>query len=401
MKALTGFLLICLCTYSPCWAGQNVFSIKGAELYLNDRAFKVIGLRCSNALISDNTTRDLINSLDLYKSYGVNTVSVFFMGSRFGDVKGYRPDASLDPRYTRRMARIIEAADERAMVVIAGCLYWSTSRAKEDLGHWTQVEANRAVANTVRWLQAQDYRNVIVDPDNEGMAGRAKKWSTEALIAAAHAVDRSFMVANNTRQEAPNADLNMHFGPKEKDKPWFDSEATPAQTPGKYWGRFSKETHQANERYYNYSRIGRYTAEMKEDQLHTTRQQMAEYNGYVLASTWLQCSLAQGVKGPFTQPGGRSNLGANGDEQAAWNTNLDTIHPDAGILWWLEFVKETYGPWQPRLASRKSHIEKQGELIIEAEAFAHQVTSTYTGYQHVHQWQLKTDRAGYSGQGFI
>ena len=41
----------------------------------------------------------------------------------------------------------IEAADEECMIVVVGCLYWSTSRAKEDLvGLWTQEDANRAVA---------------------------------------------------------------------------------------------------------------------------------------------------------------------------------------------------------------------------------------------------------------
>ena len=345
-------VLICLCVSTTCLAGQHVFRVEGSDLYLNERAIKIIGLRCSNALISDATTQALIDSLDLYKSYGVNTVSVFFMGSRFGDVKGYRPDASLDPVYTRRMARIIEAADQRGMVVIVGCLYWSTSRAKEDLGHWTQVGANQAVANTVQWLKANDYRNVFVDPDNEGMAGRANDWSTEALIAAAHAVDRSIMVANNTRKKATNSDLNTHFGPKEKGKPWLDSEATPKKAPGGYWGRFSKETHQAEKAYYNYSRVGRYTVEMKAEQLHATRQQLTQNNGYVLASTWLQCSPAQGTKGPFTSLGGRSNLGSSRDEQAGWNTDIDTIHPDAGIRWWMEFVKKTYGPWKPSFANR-------------------------------------------------
>jgi len=49
---------------------------------------------------------------------------------------------------------------------------------------------------------------------------------------------------------------------------------------------------------------------MKENQLNVTRQQMAEHNGYVLASTWLQCSPAQGVKGalgPHLARQGRMN----------------------------------------------------------------------------------------------
>ena len=49
-------------------------------------------------------------------------------------------------------------------MVLVGCLYWSTSRAKEDLGHWTQVEANRAVAQTVEWLISAkiERRDVVI-----------------------------------------------------------------------------------------------------------------------------------------------------------------------------------------------------------------------------------------------
>ena len=130
-------LLLFLGISMSCLAGNHVLRIDGTDLYVNEMEFKIIGLRCSNALLSDQTAQDLIDHLDTFKSFGVNTVTVYFMGSRFGDVKGYRPDASLDPLYASRMGRIIEAADERGMIVLVGCLYWSTSKAKEDLGHWT------------------------------------------------------------------------------------------------------------------------------------------------------------------------------------------------------------------------------------------------------------------------
>lgn len=348
MKLILLFL-IGVCVSACGLASQYVFSIKGASLYLNGQEFKIIGLRCSNALISDKTTQDLIDSLDLYKSYGVNMVSVYLMGSRYGDVKGYRPDASLDSTYAKRMARIIEAAEERGMVVLVGCLYWSTSRAKEDLGHWTQAEANKAVANTVKWLVQHDYRNVFIDPDNEGMASKATGWLIESMIAAAHEVDPSIMVANNNHKAAGNCDLNIHHGPKKPYKPWVNTEATAGKTPtpGGYWGRFSKQTHQANPSYHNYSRIGRYTEEMKKSQRDATVNDMKQYNGYGFSSTWIQCGSSEGINGPFAKLGGRSNLGSNNDKQAAWNRDIDTIHPDAGILWWMEFVKEKYGPWHP------------------------------------------------------
>ena len=69
------------------------------------------------------------------QSYGLNTVSVFVMGSRFGDIEGYRPDGSLDSAVKARLARVLDAMNERGMICIVGCLYWSTSRAKQKLEH--------------------------------------------------------------------------------------------------------------------------------------------------------------------------------------------------------------------------------------------------------------------------
>lgn len=334
-------LLFCLTLLlgSKTFAGGYALSVKGDQILLNGKEIKILGLRCSNALISDKATNDLIEQLDDFKSYGVNTVSVFFMGSRFGDVKGYRPDGSLNPVYTKRMGRIIEAADHRGMIVLVGCLYWSTSRAKEDLKHWKQSDANTAIANTVAWLKQNNYRNVFVDVDNEGMAHDEKGWSIESMINAAHSVDRSIMIAYNDSAPPPsNADLYIHHSPKVKGKPWLDSEATPKTRDG-YWGRYSKESHMESKGvFYNYSRIGRYTAEMKADQIRRTKDEMQKFNGHILASTWLQCVPNHEIGGPFSKPGGDSNI-------PDVDMDIDVLHPDAGIRWWLRFIKEEYGPW--------------------------------------------------------
>lgn len=233
-------------------AGDYTFDVHGNELTLNGEPFKILGFRCSNALISDGTTQRLIDHLDLYRDHGINTVSIFFMGSRFGDVQGYRADASLDPAYAERMGRIIEAADERGMVVQVGCLYWGTSRAKAKLDHWTQEDANRAVANTARWLSNHNYRNVFLEPDNENMAGRANDWAQRPMIAAAHEVDPAIVVASNKRRTPENTDLPIHFAEPVEGKPWLDTEATVSPENGHYWGAYSKETHQdTGGKYYN------------------------------------------------------------------------------------------------------------------------------------------------------
>jgi hypothetical protein len=324
------------------FAGQYVLMVKGNQIVLNERPLKILGLRCSNALISEVKTDELIANLDSFKSYGVNTISVFLMGSRFGDIKGYRADASLDPTYSKRLGRIIEAADKRGMIVLVGCLYWSTSTAKSDLGRWQQTDADKAIGNTIQWLKDHNYHNVFVDVDNEGMAHQATRWSISQMIDAAHAVDKTIMVAYNDRDPAPaNADLYIHMSPKVSGKPWLDSEATPTNAPGRYWGTYSKETHaKPASTFYNFSRIGRYTPEMKSNQYDQTKDGYENYNGHMLASTWLQCGPGEALNGPFMTPGGRSNI-----EDV--NTGMDSLHRDSGILWWLEYIKGRYGAWNP------------------------------------------------------
>lgn len=76
-------------------------SVSGSEILLDGQETKIHGLRCSNALMSDRSTDDLIHALDLYREYGLTTVSVFLMGSRFGEVKGFLPDGSLTQNQPR------------------------------------------------------------------------------------------------------------------------------------------------------------------------------------------------------------------------------------------------------------------------------------------------------------
>jgi hypothetical protein len=295
---------------------RHTLTVVGEELRLNDTRIVVKGLRTSAALISDTTTRDLIAHFDLFRTYGVNTVSVYVMGSRFADVKGYRPDATLEPTYAARLGRIIDAADARGMIVLVGCLYWSTSRAKEDLAHWTQADANRAVANTVAWLQERGYRNVFVDPDNEGMAQVDRKWRIGEMIAAAKAVNPACVIAYNGKAPPPaNADLAIHFSPRIPGKPYVETEGSPPQS--NYWGAYSKR-----EGFYNYLNVGVYTPEMKERQKADTTRHLEGAAGYVFASTWLQ---APPPLGPTMQPGGQGTA------------------EDPGVRWWLEFLRDRHG----------------------------------------------------------
>ena len=304
-------------TPSAASGNRNTLTVDGPEIRLNGEPIKVKGLRMSAALMSDATTRELIEHLDQFRSYGVNTISVYVMGSRFTDVKGYRPDATLDPVCGARLSRIIVAADARKMIVLVGCLYWGGSRAREELAQWTQADADRAVGNTVAWLKARNYRNVFVDPDNEGMANAAMKWSIGEMIERGHAVDPKCVIAYNAKPAPPsNADLAIHFSPRISGKPYVETEGSPPNS--NYWGAYSKPKGADN-----YANVGVYTAEMKERQIAATNQLIEGANGYILASTWLQ---AAPPLGPNMNPGG------------------DGTHEDPGIRWWLEDLRDRHGP---------------------------------------------------------
>ena len=335
-------LLFSMALVKPAEAGKYTFTVKGDQVQLNGTAFKVIGLRTSNALISDESTDQLIKNLDTFKDFGVNTVSVYVMGSHFGDIKGYRPDASLDPVYSARLAKIIEAADQRGMIVLVGCLYWGASAAAHELKDWKQEDANKAIANTVRWLSNNNYRNVFVDPDNEGMAHAAKQFDISKMIDAGHAVDPAIMLANNCGGIPPaNADLLIHYSQKDKDnhRPYIQTEGAPPTKDFRagYWGAFSLNS--GGGRFYNYVRIGRYTPEMKAGQIADTHKAIDKQAGYLIASTWLQCGNHENIPGPFITPGGLAESDINQDPT--------TLAKDAGILWWLQDIKTKYGPWKP------------------------------------------------------
>ena len=106
------FLAIVFSLFVHTLVAQHIFSVKGNKTYLDDTVFQAIGLRCSNALINDQAVDSLINYLDEYRSYGLNTISVYLLGSRYSNIYGYNQDGTLDPVYQQRLEQIIEACDQ-------------------------------------------------------------------------------------------------------------------------------------------------------------------------------------------------------------------------------------------------------------------------------------------------
>lgn len=330
-KFLLKFFSLSLLLTAGCTTNYNpyyVFSVKGEKTYLNDQEILLKGLRMSNALISDEAVAELIAHIDTFAFYGLNSFSVYFMGSRFGDIKGYRKDASLDPVYAKRMSQLIEAADKKGFVVLVGCLYWSTSEAKWE--PWTQKEADLAVANTVKWLRKNNYRNVFIDIDNEGMAMKARKFDPALMVSAARNIDDTYVIATNFKGDPPpEADMAIHHSNRKNGIPYAETEGSAPKTPGGYWGSYSKQGKDWNNGpdLYQYINIGIYTEEMKEAQIKASFEHFDRGDGYMMASTWLQCVPPEG---PNHRPGGSSGTA-----------------DDPGIRWWLQAVRDRYGAYQP------------------------------------------------------
>jgi hypothetical protein len=309
---------------------RNVFSVGRTETKLNGRAVLCRGLRCSNGAFSDEVTDDLIANLEVYRGYGVNCISVFFMGNRFSDMRGYREDAKPEPAIAGRIGRIIEAADDLGMVVLVGCLYWGETKGKWE--SWTQKEANAAVRSTVEWISKNDYRNTFVDVDNEGMALRLAGFDNCQLVLAAKEADPTIMVATNYHGAPPEeADLAVHHSDRAPGKPYIQSEGTPENAPGGYWGWWSRKFDDEN-RYkkdrslWNYLRVGQYNDDMRANSKWLAGWHFDRGDGFLFASTWLQ---AAPPLGPNHDPGG------------------DGSAENPGIRWWLEWLKSRFGAYRP------------------------------------------------------
>ncbi|MHC4296672.1 MAG: hypothetical protein ACYS7Y_05170, partial [Planctomycetota bacterium] len=81
------------------------------------RLYDMWGIRVASASQNQDLTDKLIANLDDYRSYGVNTVTVFVQGSSGGFSDPFSPDGrSIDAGHLTRIRQIIKACDKRRMV---------------------------------------------------------------------------------------------------------------------------------------------------------------------------------------------------------------------------------------------------------------------------------------------
>jgi hypothetical protein len=118
----------------------------------------------------ERNTREFAAALPEWRRHGVLAFTVNLQG---GSPEGYSkeqpwentaiaPDGALRPDYMRRLEAVLDRADDLGMVAIVGYFYFGQDQRVRD-----EAAVKRAVVNATQWLLEKDYRNVLVEVNNE------------------------------------------------------------------------------------------------------------------------------------------------------------------------------------------------------------------------------------------
>lgn len=174
------------------------------DLATNERRpFDMWISRLANAAFDARYTDAVIEQLDDYKRYGINTIVVSLQGGAIGRAtypRVFHPDGALDlasPVYAN-LRELLRATDERGMVVILQVWYFNRVPNVP-----TDKAALRATRNAVRWFRNTGYRHFVYDLVNELGTGFAKQRALFSTLPGAIAL------LDVVRQEHPGVLVGM------------------------------------------------------------------------------------------------------------------------------------------------------------------------------------------------
>jgi hypothetical protein len=119
---------------------------------------------------ADRNLREFLAAMPAWRKHGLLAITVNLQG---GSPQGYSKDqpwhnsgftetGALRPEYVERLDRIISKADELGMVVIVGYFYFGQDQRLKD-----EVAVIAATDAATNWLLERDFRNVLVEVNNE------------------------------------------------------------------------------------------------------------------------------------------------------------------------------------------------------------------------------------------
>ena len=169
MHCLRTIIAICCCSIFSLASQLSAaeLSVRGRQLLQDDRPFDMWGIRTASASQSTELTDHLIAQLDEYLAHGVNSISVYYMGSSGGYSDPFSADGkSINAEHQQRMEQIVSACNQRGMVVIVGVFYQRCD--DPQLKDWQACQA--AIRTVVRELRP--YKNIILNVANEQNSSR-------------------------------------------------------------------------------------------------------------------------------------------------------------------------------------------------------------------------------------
>lgn len=119
---------------------------------------------------ADRNTNEFVQNMETWRNYGLLSFTINLQG---GSPQGYSRGqpwinsaidsaGNLKPDYMARLKKILDQADELGMVPILGIFYFGQDERVKD-----EDAVKNAVNNTVDWLFANNYRNVLIEINNE------------------------------------------------------------------------------------------------------------------------------------------------------------------------------------------------------------------------------------------
>ena len=119
---------------------------------------------------AERNTREFIINMKKWLNCGLLSFTINLQG---GNPRGYSefqpwynsaftPDGTLRTEYMSRLEKILDMADELGMVPILGLFYFGQDERLKD-----EAAIRNAVDNVLDWLYIRDYRNLLIEINNE------------------------------------------------------------------------------------------------------------------------------------------------------------------------------------------------------------------------------------------
>ncbi|PZX50725.1 hypothetical protein LV84_03917 [Algoriphagus ratkowskyi] len=119
---------------------------------------------------ADRNTDEFVTNMSVWKSYGLLSFTLNLQGgSPYGYSQSqpwinsaYTESGELRPAYFKRLERILDKADELGMAPMLGLFYFGQDENLAD-----EKAVINAVSNVIDWLHSKDYKNVLIEVNNE------------------------------------------------------------------------------------------------------------------------------------------------------------------------------------------------------------------------------------------